>query len=180
MNPKTFKHRRFNSYITEYQKELLDRISREEHRPITDLVREAIHCWLRDRDLDDELIYDQKDHEKWLKEMFPRWKEEKSIELKETRRTILEQMIRKYPEFSVNKSHSLLSHGRFNKPFGYFLTSKSSGMRESSFFAFFTFYYVYEPKIHNCPFQFIHHRVSERTSEQTFSRKKLPKNRTAS
>ena len=74
MNPKTFKHRRFNSYITEYQKELLDRISQEEQRPITDLVREAIHCWLRDRDLDAELIYDQKDHEKWLKEMFPRLK----------------------------------------------------------------------------------------------------------
>ena len=72
MNPKIFKQRRFNSYITEYQKELLDRISREEHRPITDLVREAIHCWLRERGIDDELIYDQKDHEKWLEEIVSR------------------------------------------------------------------------------------------------------------
>ena len=68
MNPKIFKHRRFNSYITEYQKELLDRIAREEHRPITSLVREAIHCLLREKGFDDELIYDQKDHEKWLEE----------------------------------------------------------------------------------------------------------------
>ncbi len=67
--PKIFKYTRFNSYITEYQKELLSRRSQKEHRPITDLVREAIHCWLRERGIDDELIYDQKDHERWLEEI---------------------------------------------------------------------------------------------------------------
>ncbi len=72
MNPKIFKQRRFNSYITEYQKELLDRLSREEDRSITDLVREAIHCWLRDRGVDDGLSYDWKDHEKWLEEIVSR------------------------------------------------------------------------------------------------------------
>ncbi len=69
MNPRIFKQRRFNAYITEYQKELLNSFSQKEHRPITDLVREAIHCWLRDKGVDDELIYDQKDHEKWLEEI---------------------------------------------------------------------------------------------------------------
>ncbi len=76
MNPKIFKQRRFNSYITEYQKELLNRLSREEHRPITDLVREAIHCWLRDRGVDDGLSYDEKDDEKRLAEIFPWWRKE--------------------------------------------------------------------------------------------------------
>ena len=47
------------------------RLSQKEDRPITDLVREAIHCWLRDRGVDDELIYDQKDHEKRTAEIFP-------------------------------------------------------------------------------------------------------------
>ncbi len=107
MNPKTYQTVRFNSYITEYQKELLNSFSQKERRPITDLVREAIHCWLRDRDLDDELIYDQKDHEKWLKEMFPRLKVKRSIELKEAKRTILEQMIRQYPEVSAEISELL-------------------------------------------------------------------------
>ena len=69
MNPKVFKNTRFNSYITEYQKELLNRLSRGEHRPITDPVREAIHCWLREKGIDDELIYDQNDQEKWLEEI---------------------------------------------------------------------------------------------------------------
>ncbi len=82
MNPKTFKHRRFNSYITEYQKELLDRISQKQDRPITDLVREAIHCWLRDRGVDDELSYDWKDHEKRLAEIFPGWRKGEELDWK--------------------------------------------------------------------------------------------------
>ncbi len=84
MDPKIFKQRRFNAYITEYQKEILDRLSREEDRPITDLVREAIHCWLRDRGVDDGLSYDWKDHEKRLAEIFPWWrKEEEDMDLEE-------------------------------------------------------------------------------------------------
>ena len=107
MNPKIFKNIRFNSYITEYQTELLNRLSRERNCPKTELLREALHYFLRDNGLDDELIYDQQDHEKWLKEMFPRLKEEMSIEPKEARRTILEQMIRKYPEASAELSELL-------------------------------------------------------------------------
>ncbi len=96
MNPKIFKSVRFNSYITEYQKELLNRLSQKEHRPITDLVREAIHCWLRDRGVDDGLSYDEKDDEKRLAEIFPWWRkeeeEEKDADLEELRRLAIEQM----------------------------------------------------------------------------------------
>jgi len=91
MNPKIFKYTRFNSYISEYQKEFLNSLSREEHRPITDLVREAIHCWLRERGIDDGLSYDQKDDEKWLAEIFPHLKKE-SIDPEELRRLLLKQM----------------------------------------------------------------------------------------
>ncbi len=76
MNPKIFKNTRFNSYITEYQKKLLNRLSRERNCPKTELLREALHYCLRDNGLDDELIYDQKDHEKQMAELFPWWKEE--------------------------------------------------------------------------------------------------------
>ncbi len=69
MNPKIFKGVRFNSYPTEYQSELLNRLSRERNCPKTELVREALHYFLRDNGLDDELIYDQKDHEKKMAEI---------------------------------------------------------------------------------------------------------------
>ncbi len=69
MNPKIFKSVRFNAYITENQKELLNRLSRERNCPKTELVREALHYFLRENGLDDELIYDQKDHERWLEEI---------------------------------------------------------------------------------------------------------------
>jgi len=96
MNPKIFKQRRFNAYITEYQKELLNRRSQKEHRPITDLVREAIHCWLRDRGVDDGLSYDWKDHEKRLAGIFPWWRreeeEEEDMDPEELRRLLIEQM----------------------------------------------------------------------------------------
>ena len=72
MNPKIFKNTRFNSYITEYQKELLDRLSRERNYSKTELVREALHYFLRKNGLDDELIYDRKDREKWLEEIVSR------------------------------------------------------------------------------------------------------------
>jgi len=96
MNPRIFKSVRFNSYLTEYQKELLNRRSQKEHRPITDLVREAIHCWLRDRGVDDGLSYDWKDHEKRLAGIFPWWRreeeEEEDMDPEELRRLLIEQM----------------------------------------------------------------------------------------
>ncbi len=72
MNPKIFKNTRFNSYITEYQKELLDRLSRERNCSKTELVREALHYFLRKNGLDDGLSYDEKDLEKWLEEIVSR------------------------------------------------------------------------------------------------------------
>jgi len=54
----------------------------KENRPITDLVLEAIHCWLRERGIDDELPYDQKDDEKWLAEMFSHLKNRVSTQKK--------------------------------------------------------------------------------------------------
>jgi len=80
MNPKIFKNTRFNSYITEYQTELLDRLSRERNCSKTELVREALHYFLRNNGLDVELIYDQKDHEKQMADIFP-WCKEREEEL---------------------------------------------------------------------------------------------------
>ena len=76
LNPKIFKSVRFNSYLTEYQTELLNRLSRERNCSKTELLREALHYLLRDNGLDDELIYDQKDHEKQMAEIFPGWRKE--------------------------------------------------------------------------------------------------------
>ena len=76
MNPKIFKSVRFNSYITEYQKELLNILARERNCPKTELLREALHYFLRENGLDDELIYDQKDHEKQMAKIFPWWRKE--------------------------------------------------------------------------------------------------------
>ena len=73
MDPKIFKYTRFNSYPTEYQKELLNRLARERNCSKTELLREALHYFLRDNGLDDELIYDQKDHEKQMAKIFPWW-----------------------------------------------------------------------------------------------------------
>ncbi len=83
MNPKIFKNTRFNSYITEYQKELLDRLSRERNCSKTELLREALHYFLRKNGLDDELIYDQKDHERQMAEIFPWWRKEEELDLEE-------------------------------------------------------------------------------------------------
>jgi len=85
MNPKVFKQRRFNSYITEYQTELLSRLSRERNCSKTELLREALHYFLRENGLDDELIYDQKDHEKQMAKIFPWWRkeEEEDMDLEE-------------------------------------------------------------------------------------------------
>ena len=71
MNPKTFKTIRFNSYITELQKEFLNKLSQDRNCPITELVREAIHYLLREKGFDDGLSYDQEDHKKRLAEIFP-------------------------------------------------------------------------------------------------------------
>ena len=72
MNPKIFKNTRFNSYITEYQTELLNRLSRERNCPKTELLREALHYFLRENGLDDGLSYDEKDREKWLEAIVSR------------------------------------------------------------------------------------------------------------
>ena len=76
MDPKIFKQRRFNSYLTEYQTELLSRLSRERDCSKTELLREALHYFLRKNGLDDELIYDEKDHEKRMAKIFPWWRKE--------------------------------------------------------------------------------------------------------
>jgi hypothetical protein len=76
MNPKIFKNTRFNSYLTEYQTELLSRLARERNCSKTELLREALHYFLRKNGLDDELIYDQKDHEKQMAKIFPWWRNE--------------------------------------------------------------------------------------------------------
>ncbi len=76
MNPKIFKQRRFNSYLTEYQKELLNILSRERNCSKTELLREALHYFLRKNGLDDELIYDRKDREKQMAKIFPWWRRE--------------------------------------------------------------------------------------------------------
>ena len=80
MNPKILKYTRFNSYLTEYQTELLSRLSRERNCPKTELLREALHYFLRKNGLDDELIYDQKDHEKQMAKIFPWWRKEEEEE----------------------------------------------------------------------------------------------------
>jgi len=69
MDPKIFKYTRFNSYITEYQTELLSRLARERNCSKTELVREALHYFLRKNGLDDELMYDRKDNEKVVEEI---------------------------------------------------------------------------------------------------------------
>ncbi len=94
MNPKIFKSVRFNAYITEYQKELLNKLSRERNCPKTELLREALHYFLRKNGLDDGLSYDWKDHEKRLAEIFPWWRkeEEEDMDLEELRKSLIEQM----------------------------------------------------------------------------------------
>ena len=88
MNPKIFRYTRFNSYITEYQTELLSRLSRERNCPKTELLREALHYFLRENGLDDELIYDERDREKWLADILPWWRKEEEEDLD------LEELIR--------------------------------------------------------------------------------------
>jgi len=93
MDPKIFKYTRFNSYITEYQTELLSRLARERNCSKTELLREALHYLLRDNGLDDELIYDQKDHEKQMAKIFPSlFLEEEDMDPGELRRFLIEQM----------------------------------------------------------------------------------------
>ncbi len=95
MNPRIFKYTRFNSYLTENQNEFLNRLSRERNCPKTELLREALHYFLRDNGLDDELIYDQKDHEKQMAKFFPslflKEEEEEEMDTEELRRFLIEQ-----------------------------------------------------------------------------------------
>ena len=93
MNPKIFKNTRFNAYLTEYQTELLSRLSRERNCSKTELVREALHYFLRKNGLDDGLSYDEKDDKKWLAEILPWWsREEEDIDPGELRRLLIEQI----------------------------------------------------------------------------------------
>ncbi len=94
MNPKIFKSVRFNAYITENQTELLNRLSREKNCPKTELLREALHYFLRKNGFDDGLSYDEKDDEKRLAEIFPWWRkeEEEDMDLEELRKFLIEQM----------------------------------------------------------------------------------------
>jgi len=69
MNPEIFKSVRFNAYITEYQTELLSRLSRERNCSKTELLREALHHFLRKNGLDYGLSYDKRDDEKRLAEI---------------------------------------------------------------------------------------------------------------
>ncbi len=94
MNPKILKSVRFNAYITEYQTELLNRLSRERNCSKTELLREALHYFLRDNGLDDRLSYDERDRDKRLAEMFPWWRkaEEEDRDLEELRKFLIEQM----------------------------------------------------------------------------------------
>jgi hypothetical protein len=55
------------------------------------IVREAIHCWFCEKGIDDELSYDQKDHEKWLEETFPWWNDGRNIDPEKLRRLLIEQ-----------------------------------------------------------------------------------------
>ena len=88
MNPNIFKYTRFNSYITDYQTELLSRLSRERNCSKTELLREALHYFLRKNGLDDRLSYDERDREKRLAEIFPWWRKEEEEDLD------LEELIR--------------------------------------------------------------------------------------
>ena len=92
MNPEIFKFTRFNSYLTEYQTELLSRLSRERNCPKTELLREALHYFLRKNGLDDELIYDQRDYEKRLAKIYPWWKEREKEKEEERRKKEEEDM----------------------------------------------------------------------------------------
>ncbi len=95
MNPKTDKTVRFNSYLTEYQTELLSRLSRERNCPKTELLREALHYFLRNNGLDDGLSYDRKDDKKRMAEISPWWRkeeEEEDMDPGELRRLLIEQM----------------------------------------------------------------------------------------
>jgi hypothetical protein len=57
----TYAQRHFNCYPTVRQKNILEIISGKLKRPQTDIVREAVHFWLRGKRIDDGLIYDTED-----------------------------------------------------------------------------------------------------------------------
>ena len=53
----TFSYVRFPCYLTERQKCLLEEISKERGDSITELLREAVHYWLKAKGKDDGLLY---------------------------------------------------------------------------------------------------------------------------
>ena len=66
----TYALTKFNCALTVRQKQILYQISTELKRPIADIVREAVHCWLRERGVEDGLIYDREDFmREWEREM---------------------------------------------------------------------------------------------------------------
>jgi hypothetical protein len=56
-----FQYVRFNSYPSVVQKEILAKLAAERKCPKGEIVREAIHFYLRERGIDDGLIYDERD-----------------------------------------------------------------------------------------------------------------------
>ena len=101
MNPKILTTERFNSYITQYQGEILNILSRKTRRSKSDIVREAIHFWLREKGIDDGLMYDMKDCLRRLAEDYPCLKE-KGVEPEEARQWMIDKLIRKYPKSSAH------------------------------------------------------------------------------
>ncbi len=51
----------FNAYVTIVQKRLLKQLSQRMNQPIAELVRKAVHYFLRDNGLDDGLICDREE-----------------------------------------------------------------------------------------------------------------------
>ena len=56
-----YKHVHFNAYLTIVQKRLLKQLAQRMNQPIAELVRMAVHYFLRDNGLDDGLICDREE-----------------------------------------------------------------------------------------------------------------------
>ncbi len=61
MKDPRFRQVRFNTNLTIVQKALLGRMAKERGCSKSELIREMVHFYLRERGIDDELIYDEED-----------------------------------------------------------------------------------------------------------------------
>jgi hypothetical protein len=68
IRPKIFRYVRFNSYLTQFQKELLGGLAESEGCSKTEIVRKAVHKYLREQGIDDGLIADSEEIIERLKE----------------------------------------------------------------------------------------------------------------